>query len=39
MNPIIQIEQRNVIGHACKVDVYIPLVEFSSLKMWHVGEG
>ena len=36
MNPIIQIEQRNVIGHACEVDVYIPLVEFSSLKMWNV---
>ena len=38
-NPNIQIERRDFIGHVCKLDVYIPLIEFSSFNMWHARKG
>ena len=38
-NPNIQIERRDFLGHVSKLDVYIPLIEFSSFKMWRARKG
>ena len=38
-SPNIQIERRDFIGHVCKLDVHIPLIEFSSFKIWHARKG